>query len=83
LPFRHRGQRPRVFHGIAAYGNSHVIAAILALGTNPLAEPPHRRLIKKKRLGGHLKKIYKSVQALHMRQFVCDHRFELSRRKAR
>jgi len=59
----------RAYSTALPLGNSHVIAAIFALARMRLLSH-HTAVIKEQRFGGHLKKIYKSVQTLHMRQFV-------------
>jgi len=50
---------------------------MFALLANALAQPPDRRVIKEQGLSSHLEDVYEGVEALHMRQFMRDHRGQL------
>jgi hypothetical protein len=76
-----RGERFRVGDGVAAHAHRHFIAAVLALGANPLREPPHRGVIEEQRLGDGLQQVDKVVVTADVRQFVRENRFHLRRRQ--
>src|SRR6266568_329972 len=76
-PLFHQSESTSVFGGISADGKCDVIAAVFAFGTDPLAEPPNCRMIKKKRFGGDLEEIEERVKPADMCEFMRDHGAQL------
>ena len=76
-PLFHQREGARIFDGVAAESDGHVIAAVLAFGANSFIEPPDRGMVEEQRLHANLENVYKRIEAPDVRQFVRDHQLQL------
>jgi hypothetical protein len=76
-PFFHQREGARVFDGVPAERDCHIVAAMLTFRTNPFIEPPDCGMIEEQSLDANLEDIYKRIKALDVRQFVGDDNLEL------
>src|ERR1700686_3648418 len=76
-PFFHQRKPARIFDGVAAELHSHVVAAMLAFGSNFFIQPPDFRMVKEQHLHANLEHIQKRIKLLDVRQFVGDYCLKL------
>ena len=74
-------ERFRVRDGIATQRHRDVVAAMLALDTNPRREPPHRGMVEEQCLHDRLQQVDQIIVAADMRELVRENRLDLRRRQ--
>ena len=79
-PLFHQGEGAGILDRVSAQCDRHVIAAMFALGANPLVKPPDGGMVEKQRFDGDLEDINEGIQPFDMGQFVGNHGLQLALR---